>query len=385
MEENLIIDISESIKGKEQIIINKKYKFNFSYKRKDNSKVYKCTEYKKINKCKSFIILNDKKEILKYNSSHIHPENEYDVSLSIMKHKIKDGIELLSIPFGIKIKPLYNKISKEMGLICPEYNSIKFQISRNLNKKLPSNVTTFAEIPSEYEYYKTKRGENFMIFKNSNLIIFQSPFQVKLFREYNDDIFVDGTFFIAPKFSYQVFITRTYAKELDSFYTSSFAILKNKEQETYKMLFEKLKKNANTSAKTIFPNTNIKYCIWHYKKSLEIKKNKLCYNKNIFIKQYLIDYDMKIWNYYNNIEHITNNVSESLNNYLNNLFPTKPSFYELIDKLNELEHLSYYDLSYYDYQRKTRGIWKIKKRAIKKANEISVLIERYKSIESQVN
>ncbi|KAG4088990.1 hypothetical protein H8356DRAFT_1432361 [Neocallimastix lanati (nom. inval.)] len=449
MEENLIIDISESNKGKEQIIINKKYKFNFSYKRKDNSKVYKCTEYKKINKCKSFIILNDKKEILKYNSSHNHPENEYDVSLSIMKHKIKDGIEKSSIPFGIKIKPLYSKISKEMGLICPEYNSIKSQISRNLNKKLPSNVTTFAEIPSESEYYKTKRGENFMIFKNSNLIIFQSPFQAKLFREYNDDIFVDGTFFIAPKFSYQVFITRTYAKELDSFYTTSFAILKNKEQETYKMLFEKLKKNANTcnnnirietknlhcdferaiskAAKTIFPNTNIKYCIWHYKKSLEIKKNKLCYNEvknnnNIFIyykaisnlpfinpeyifdiyviikiksiknnycqflkfleyfyKTYLIDYDMKIWNYYNNIEHITNNASESLNNYLNNLFPTKPSFYELIDKLNELEHLSYYD-----YQRKIRGIWKIKKRAINKANEISVLIERFKSIEAKL-
>ena len=29
MEENFIIDISESNKGKEQIIINKKYKFNF--------------------------------------------------------------------------------------------------------------------------------------------------------------------------------------------------------------------------------------------------------------------------------------------------------------------------------------------------------------------
>ena len=31
--------------------------------------------------------------------------------------------------------------------------------------------------------------------KNINLIIFQSPFQVKLFREYNDDIFADGTLF----------------------------------------------------------------------------------------------------------------------------------------------------------------------------------------------
>jgi len=52
-----------------------------------------------------------------------------------------------------------------MRFICPEYNSIKSKISRNLNKKLPSNVTTFAEIPNESKYYKTKRGENFMIFK----------------------------------------------------------------------------------------------------------------------------------------------------------------------------------------------------------------------------
>jgi len=82
-----------------------------------------------------------------------------------MNNKIKDGIEKNSIPFSIKIKLLYNKISKEMRFICPEYNSIKSQISRNLNKKLPSNVTTFTEIPNESKYYRTKRGENFMIFK----------------------------------------------------------------------------------------------------------------------------------------------------------------------------------------------------------------------------
>ncbi|KAL6617951.1 hypothetical protein U3516DRAFT_796794 [Neocallimastix sp. 'constans'] len=90
-----------------------------------------------------------------------------------MKHKIKDEFEKSSIPYGIKIKPLYNKISKEMRFICPEYNSIKSQISRNLNKN----------------YHP---------------------------MEYNDDIFVDGTFFIASKFNYQIFIIRTYAKELDT-------------------------------------------------------------------------------------------------------------------------------------------------------------------------
>ncbi|KAG4092093.1 hypothetical protein H8356DRAFT_1322114 [Neocallimastix lanati (nom. inval.)] len=110
-------------------------------------------------------------ENLIIDDSHNHPKKEYDVSLSIMKHKIKNGIEKSSIPFGIKIKPLYNKISKEMRFICQEYNSIKSQISRNLNKKLPSNLTTFTEIPNKSKYYKPK-------------------------REYNDDIFVDGHFLL---------------------------------------------------------------------------------------------------------------------------------------------------------------------------------------------
>ncbi|ORY08557.1 hypothetical protein LY90DRAFT_519002 [Neocallimastix californiae] len=247
MEENITIYISESNKGEEQIIINKQYKFNFSHSRKDNSRVYKCTEYKKNNKCKSFIILNNEKEILKYESLHNHPGNEY------------------------------------------KYISVKTLILRSINKKLPSNVTTFNEIPNESEYYKTERNEDFMIFKNSDLVIFQSPFQAKLFKKYNNDIFVDGTFYIASKFSQQVFITRTYVKELNSFYTTSYAILRNKKQKTYKMLFNKLKQNSNNNiitepenvhcdfekgiskeVKKIFPNINIKYCIWHYKNLLEI-------------------------------------------------------------------------------------------------------------------
>ena len=38
--------------------------------------------------------------------------------------------------------------------------------------------------------------------------------------KYNDDIFVNDTFYIAPKFSYQVFITKTYIKDLNRFYTT---------------------------------------------------------------------------------------------------------------------------------------------------------------------
>ncbi|KAL6588604.1 hypothetical protein U3516DRAFT_807110 [Neocallimastix sp. 'constans'] len=199
MEDNIEIEIGEINRGNEQIIINKKYEFNFSFQRKDKSKIFRCTEYKTLNKCKSLIILNDKKEVLKY---------------------------------------------EKMGFICPEYSTIRSQIIRNINKQFPPNIKSFDDIPIESEYYKTKRNENFMIFKNTDLIIFQSPFQAYLFSNYHKNIFADGTFYAAPKFSYQLFITRTYVGEFNMFYTTSISILKNKKQSTYETLFKEIKKKC---------------------------------------------------------------------------------------------------------------------------------------------
>ncbi|KAL6608604.1 hypothetical protein U3516DRAFT_837594 [Neocallimastix sp. 'constans'] len=151
-----------------------------------------------------------------------------------------------------------------------------------------------------------------------------------------------------------------------------------------KPLYNKISKEMGLISISNLPFINPEYIfdIYVIIKIKSIKNNYSQFLKYLeyFYKTYLVGYDMKIWNYYNNMEHITNNASESLNNYLNHLFPTKPSLYELIVKFNELEHLSYYD-----YQRKIRRIWKIKKKKlINKANEISVLIERYKNIEAKL-
>ena len=102
-----------------------------------------------------------------------------------------------------------------------------------------------------------------------------------------------GTFYIAPIFSYQVFIIKTYVTELNCFYTTSFSILKNKKQTTYEILFEEIKKNSSkynsieitlkifywdfekavsNAAQNVFVKANIKYYIWNFKRALEIKK-----------------------------------------------------------------------------------------------------------------
>jgi len=98
-------------------------------------------------------------------------------------------------------------------------------------------------------------------------------------------IYADGMLSVAPKFSYQISIKRTYFKELNYFYITSFSILQNKEQTTYEILLEKNKKKKNSSkyynilnvqknfhcdfkiwisntAKKVFPNINIRYCFF---------------------------------------------------------------------------------------------------------------------------
>ena len=52
--ENIKYEISETNRNKKHIIIERKYKFNFSHQKVDNSELYRCTHYKTDRKCKSF-------------------------------------------------------------------------------------------------------------------------------------------------------------------------------------------------------------------------------------------------------------------------------------------------------------------------------------------
>jgi len=114
-----------------------------------------------------------------------------------------------------------------------------------------------------------------MIFKNIDLIIFQSPFQTYLFLNYHKNIFTDSTFYEAQKFSYQLFITRTYVGEFNMFYTTSISILKNKKKKNANKFrsntlittinnYCDFEQGISNAAKKVFLNINIKYCVWHY-------------------------------------------------------------------------------------------------------------------------
>jgi len=101
---------------------------------------------------------------------------------------------------------------------------------------------------------------------------------------------------------------------------------------------------------------------------IKLKVSVLNINKTIFLEfleyfeiTYLKDYEIKRWNYYDNIEHITNNASKSFNNYLKDLFPKKPHFYKILLTLQKVDSL-FYD----DFKMRKGGAWEKKKKKKKK-------------------
>ncbi|KAG4096967.1 hypothetical protein H8356DRAFT_1679683 [Neocallimastix lanati (nom. inval.)] len=53
-------------------------------------------------------ILNDKNEIIKYESIHNYFEKEFDASISTTKYRIKEKIRKSSIPLDIKPNHIFN-------------------------------------------------------------------------------------------------------------------------------------------------------------------------------------------------------------------------------------------------------------------------------------
>ena len=71
----------------------------------------------------------------------------------------------------------------------------------------------------ETEYYKMLNGDEFLCYKGENILIFMSEFQSSLLYQYNQHIFIDGTFYAAPKASYQIVTMRLHEIKEDNFYT----------------------------------------------------------------------------------------------------------------------------------------------------------------------
>ena len=92
----------------------------------------------------------------------------------------------------------------------PTFDNVKNNIYRYINKHMPKDVNNLKDMPEESEFYKAMTGGNFLAYETDKILIFMSKIQAKLLYQYNDHVFIDGTFYIAPKSAYQIITIRVH-------------------------------------------------------------------------------------------------------------------------------------------------------------------------------
>ena len=123
----------------------------------------------------------------------------------------------------------------------PTFDNVKHNIYRYINKHIPKDVDNLKDMPEESEFYKTITDGNFLAYKTYKMLIFMSKIQTQQFYQNNDHVFIDDTFYIAPKSPYQVITIRVDNLLEDRFYTGTYGFLVNKELATYVEFFENIK------------------------------------------------------------------------------------------------------------------------------------------------
>ena len=97
---------------------------------------------------------------------------------------------------------MVKSFSQYKGIRAPSFNTIKNCLNKKINKVLPDDIANLEIAPEESIYYNTLKGEKFVINKDLDLLVLQSPDLVKIQLKFGTILFCDATFFICPSFSY---------------------------------------------------------------------------------------------------------------------------------------------------------------------------------------
>ena len=112
-------------------------------------------------------------KILEYSNQHNHQIKTTTIIKEEFKKNIQKEIKNSHDPFFIKLTKLYKSHSADKEIKEPAFDSIKSGLYKNINSKLPKEVENFEDMPDDSIYYKTISNDDFLYYKNNNVVIFQ--------------------------------------------------------------------------------------------------------------------------------------------------------------------------------------------------------------------
>lgn len=400
---------SFSKRKKEIFIQDNKYIFEHIRTSTNNVKLFRCSFFKhkkNFDICSAKIYVDNNNKFIS-KDSRIEHTNHNDKSEQIKGILILQETDKIvnntKDKYSLTVSKMKAEISSKIDNNGIYWNKYYDQMNKRIKVNLEKEPNNIDQINYDHFYFKTNDNESILVNKTENYILLSTKKLADIAFHNNSDLFIDATFDIAPLSYKQVLIIRTYIEKYNEFLTLFFAYMTDKTQNLYEKVLLDIKNyiNANSISNhsfniinmhcdmenalingilKIFPNCNIKICMFHM---LQAIRRYLCYNGyndefnrnldykrliditkylyivpeilvfNVFMilnekalatenakviqyykyfnKQYFQRIKSEWWNYHNSIKNYTNNNIESYNHVLQNIIKQKnPGFYKTL-------------------------------------------------------
>ena len=100
-------------------------------------------------------------------------------------------------------------------------------------------------------------GKVYMFYWSIHILIFMSKIKTEYLYTLKEHIFIDGTFYSAPKCAYQNITIRAHNVFEDCYHTLSYGILVDKTESSYIEFLDNIKRYVFENRKNLFAATTI--------------------------------------------------------------------------------------------------------------------------------
>lgn len=281
----------KSQKGK-PVLLYSGHRYNLKVCNKNGSTNWRCANR---DSCSSSITLNPEK-------TAVLSENTHSCRTNFAKNQIDFVMDICKKKVTTKYTPMQQIFEKEFSnpkhnvTVMADFASKKDTLSRARRRALAVAKTDFKSL-NEVEVPKLL-AHNFLQCddgnENNKILLFATP-EAKRFLKYHSDavqFFGDGTFDVPSPFS-QLFTVHAdidSSDEVTNIVPILYALLPDKNKKTYERLFNIIKRDINVEIhkfkcdyevglinafKTIFPQSQVTGCHYHYSKAVWRKAKQL--------------------------------------------------------------------------------------------------------------
>lgn len=378
------------------LLLRKGYRYSMKRKNCNGHEIWVCVKRKQ---CHAKMVISANIIILEeaHNCASDEAENHVKLRLSKCIHDAETDITPITTIYSEVVEEMKDAGPNEIDKI-PKFDNIKKRLYKHRNKALQVKKIRFRKV---VDVEIPKVFKNFLfaeyIEKNVKLLLFATEEGIKNLSQAKD-IFCDGTFKSAvPPFTqlYSIHADLGSTEDHTNIIPTVYALLPNKKQETYEIMFYMIKSRipsfkpetfttdfevcAMKAIQTVFPEATVRGCLFHFTQAVWRKAKRHVLHKSklskshvkrcmalahlpqqfrsdgwLYIRGECVKKDEKTTNFnnyfentwlgkgflqdkwsFNGVMHKTNNAIESWNSRLNRKVKPKPNIVMLLKTLKK--------------------------------------------------